>query len=160
MCLASTFTQFLRIQRAFFYILIFFCLVWASAAVGDVSTSSTSTTFELVSHYFVSCISALVLSAIATVLIFAFIYQRYQSATTTTDSDTTASMLKIRAKSKGETVPTHRTTNGDALSRQLAAQGKVRNIDYENQSHVDVSWDSVISSVYSRKNSHKQTVVK
>lgn len=49
-------------------------------------------------------------------------------------------MLKIRAKSKGEATGCgHCAKNGDALSLQLDAVGKVHNIDYENQSHVDVS---------------------
>lgn len=152
MCLVSPYAPFLCITRAFFsFFFVIFSLFFASAAVEDlteVSTSSTST-FEYVYQYLISSISALVLSAIATVLIFAFIYQRYQSSTSAA-SETTASMLKIGSKSKGQATG-HRAKNGDVLSRQLDAQGKVHGIDYENQSHVDVSCDSFISCVHSKQ---------
>ncbi|KAH9400419.1 hypothetical protein TYRP_001984, partial [Tyrophagus putrescentiae] len=119
-------------------------------------SSSTAVVSTLVQQYFYSPISVLVLSAIATVLIFAFLYQRYQSTAASpstdsniiVDSSTTLNMLKMRAKPKGETSAAtgacRRKGGGGGggappLTLKLDVLGKVHTIDYENQSLVDLS---------------------
>ena len=169
MCLVLSLVPFLCFSSAFFFFalllppVVAFALSTSSSSSEDFSapsvttlSSSTAVVSTLVQQYFYSPISVLVLSAIATVLIFAFLYQRYQSTAASpstdsniiVDSSTTLNMLKMRAKPKGETSAAtgacRRKGGGGGggappLTLKLDVLGKVHTIDYENQSLVDVS---------------------